>query len=59
MLIDCDAIERVAGTVYECESGGRCINSSRLCDGSNDCLDWSDETNCEYFITLLLKHSEL
>ena len=46
-LIDCEAIKKL-GTAFECASGDRCINLSRVCDGPNDCLDWSDELNCKY-----------
>ena len=27
---------------FQC-SNGLCIDSAALCDGTNDCLDWSDE----------------
>ena len=45
-LIDCEAIKKL-GAAFECASGGRCINLSRVCDTHNDCLDWSDERNCK------------
>ena len=45
-LTDCEAIKKL-GAAFECASGGRCINLSRVCDTRNDCLDWSDEKNCK------------
>ena len=51
--VDCNVLAR-AGTKYQCDDRTRCVNASRVCDGSNDCLDWSDETNCGGCATCVL-----
>ena len=46
----CSAVrERTCNeTEFMCEHGHHCIPRSLLCDGTNDCGDWSDEEhNCQ------------
>jgi len=32
--------------LYKCPNTGRCIKASYVCDGNNQCGDWSEELNC-------------
>ena len=50
----CLIITRVYRNVLRCEgddwfrcSNGHCISTLWLCDKEDDCMDWSDEANCQ------------
>jgi len=58
VLWDCVRCDCVACSEdeFKCHSTGLCISASRVCNGDNNCGDWSDE-NCSewyfYYLTAL------
>ena len=42
-LLDCPA------NSFTC-ANGLCVPLSLVCDGNNDCVDFSDEQNCRKFV---------
>ncbi|RLV91908.1 hypothetical protein DV515_00013975 [Chloebia gouldiae] len=67
LLLGCsrDLKPNVLNDEFSCSSG-MCIRLSWMCDGDNDCRDWSDEANCtgeqssvEWEVVLALLQKEL
>lgn len=41
-------------TEFSCKTNYRCIPTWAVCDGSNDCIDNTDEQNCGVCVCVLV-----
>jgi len=54
VIVACDVDQ------YSCVGGWRCILQQFVCDGNNDCGDFSDESNCsKLFIWVDLESNDI
>lgn len=45
--VGCDVYCSDMKNHYKCDSNSKCLLNSTICDGKPDCLDGTDERNCE------------